>query len=370
MARGGGRDRGSGFVRRREIVRPARRQGPKRTQRADLNARTTRTWAGHVDRAAHNGASPSSFRRRTPSVRGRSAGLDDGLPARRRNAVESRGAATGGGSSAPAGGDDAQPACRAGAGCSRGCARRIGCGRRRDGGSRRGSRRRRRGCRRRRRGGRRRRRCRGSGLSRSRHRGWRRRNGSGRRLGGRRRGSGRCRRLASGKQRQRIDVAMLVGRDADAEVHVWPVVLDLAARANGSDVVALADTGSLLDTELADVRQRDRKPVGGRDRDRQPIRRHRSRERDDAFPRGANRLSGVGADVDAPVLPGRVGIRAGRERAKDGTTNRPGPGLPSRSRDEPEEDSRDPDHDTPAGQDSGRLLSCLVRQHRSRLVGG
>jgi hypothetical protein len=96
---------------------------------------------------------------------------------------------------------------------------------------------------------------------------------------------------------------VLVGGDADPEVHVRACVLRLPARSDGTDLIALADGRAFLHREGAEVRQGHRIAVGCRDSDRQPVRRHGAREGDGPAHGRPNRLGRVGADVDAAVLP-------------------------------------------------------------------
>ena len=223
---------------------------------------------------------------------------------------------------------------------------RRGCRRRHDDrgralgsrGRRRGrhSRRRRRGCSRLRRRGR----SRGRRRSRSRRRRGRRRARSGRRSRhrcGRRRGCRRGRRggrRSGGPRRkvgERVAVTLRVGGDADAEVDVRPVDLGVAARPDRGDAVALGHRGARRDRQRAEMRERDREPVGGRDRESAARARHRSREGDGAARGRAHGLTGGRADVDAAVLPGGVRLRRVEDEGlEDAAARRPRPGASDR----------------------------------------
>jgi hypothetical protein len=99
---------------------------------------------------------------------------------------------------------------------------------------------------------------------------------------------------------------VLLARDANAEMDIRLCVLRITARPNRPDVVTLIDRVSLRDAQGAEVRQRDGIAVSGRDREREPVCRHRARERHRAAGRRADAFS-ICADVDSSVL--RAGIR-------------------------------------------------------------
>lgn len=101
---------------------------------------------------------------------------------------------------------------------------------------------------------------------------------------------------------------MWLGRYPDSEVHVRLGVLDLAARADGADDVALLERGADPNADGPEMEERDRVPVLGADRHTEPRLWQRAGERDHA-PRGC---AHVGArkrpDVDAAVLSPQVRI--------------------------------------------------------------
>ncbi len=174
----------------------------------------------------------------------------------------------------------------------------------------------------------------------------RRRHGRLERLLGRRRGR-RCRqgrwqrRGAGGEQPERIDVALLVGPETDAEVHVRTGHLSVAGRADGADAFALGDQLASRDRDRAEVRERHRIPVGRIDRDAPARGGHRARERDGP---GGGRSHGVtlrSRDVDASVLTGRIRMRVVEgERLDDGASGRPRPRRSGAREDEVREDER------------------------------
>ncbi len=140
---------------------------------------------------------------------------------------------------------------------------------------------------------------------------------SGSRLGrgsrcGRRRG---CRRRVGGiprrKERQGVDVLVLP--DAHAEVDVRDVVLELARRPGLGNRVTLGYPRALPDEERAEVGERRAVAVAGRDRDREPMRRNRARERHLAGRRRADRRAPEDLDVDPAMLAGGVPVVADGE---------------------------------------------------------
>jgi hypothetical protein len=156
----------------------------------------------------------------------------------------------------------------------------------------------------------------------------------------------RCRRLARRQQRQRIDVPLVVDCDADAEMDVRALMLGLAARADGAHHVALVHDRSLCNACRADVRQRDGIAVGGRNRDRQPVCRHRAGERHRAAGRRPDRFRRFRCDVDPTMLSGRVRVGAEDERAQDPAAHRPRPRVSDSGDDECEHECREEQAET------------------------
>ena len=112
------------------------------------------------------------------------------------------------------------------------------------------------------------------------------------------RGLGRSRRSRGGgrlglrsarrEQAQWIEVAVRLGRDSDSEVDVRPGVLDLSARADGADALALLHRGPDTDAHGPEMDERDRVAVLGADRHAEPRMRQRAGERDHAVRRCAH----------------------------------------------------------------------------------
>ena len=121
---------------------------------------------------------------------------------------------------------------------------------------------------------------------------------------------------------------MRLGRHSDSEVDVRLGVLDLSARADGADALALLDRGPDPDAHGPEMDERDRVAVLGADRHAEPRMRQRAGERDDAVRRCAHVGAGDRPDVHAAVLPAQVRIVLGEKalehRAVDGPAPRPG----------------------------------------------
>jgi hypothetical protein len=226
------------------------------------------------------------------------------------------------------------------------------------------------------------RRDRGRGRRRGRHgsrsgSGGRRRSGR-RRGGGRRRWGGRRsrprRRLrggipagdaASREEAQRIEVALGLGRHAHAEVDVRAGPLGVARRPDGADRGALVDPGTPLDRDRAEVDERDRVAVGGRDRHGEAVAGQRPGEGDRALPRSAYGLARHARKVDAPMLAARVRVGPEAERPEHLARRRPGPRAGRRRGDHGgcgQEDRCSPQRQH-ASHRSEAAARCLKRLH-------
>jgi hypothetical protein len=133
---------------------------------------------------------------------------------------------------------------------------------------------------------------------------------------------------------QRVDVAVLLGRDSDAEMEVRHGPLRFSGPADRADRSAFFDGGVLLRGDRAEVDHRDRVPVVGLDGHAQPVARCRSGEGHLPTSRCRHRLPCGAADVDSAVLATRVRIGAERKRAEDRAGCRPRPGACGRSDDQ------------------------------------
>jgi|tagenome__1003787_1003787.scaffolds.fasta_scaffold20964453_2 hypothetical protein len=157
----------------------------------------------------------------------------------------------------------------------------------------------------------------------------RRRNGLRRRL----RLCGRSRDGTRRQEREGVDVALLLARDAQPEVHERRVEVDDSTRPDGSDDSTFADPGAAYDLDRAQVHERRR--VAGRrlDRDRLAAGRHGACEAHDPVGGRAHVRAGGSTEIQAAMLAGRVRMRAvERERPEHRAVDRPGPRLRRRHR--------------------------------------
>jgi hypothetical protein len=129
----------------------------------------------------------------------------------------------------------------------------------------------------------------------------------------------RRRRRSSGQQRQRIDIALVVGGDADPEVHVRRCRDWIAALADTRDAIALRNVHALADHDLAELQQRHRVAVTRPNRDRMTAVRNAADERDRPSCRCDDGRPDGGADVDTAVLTACVGVAPERERPEHRT---------------------------------------------------
>ena len=148
-----------------------------------------------------------------------------------------------------------------------------------------------------------------------------------RRVGRRGRWGGGTRR----QQRGRVDVPLRLGGEPDPDVHVRAAHLGVARGADRPDDVAFGDRGALRDRGRAEVRERDRVAVGGRDRERAP----RARDGADVghLPRRgrAHGTARVACEVEPAVLAAGVRVvRVERVGLEHGAVRRPGPGAGER----------------------------------------
>jgi hypothetical protein len=135
-----------------------------------------------------------------------------------------------------------------------------------------------------------------------------------------------------GQERQRIHVALLIGRPAYSEVHVRLGQIDRSARADRADDRAFIDGSSARDTDRAQVDERRRVAEGGLDRDGLPAGRDRAGEGHDTLRRGNDVRAGRCADLKAAMLAARVRVRlVERKRPQQRAVDRPGPGIGCRN---------------------------------------
>jgi len=147
------------------------------------------------------------------------------------------------------------------------------------------------------------------------------------------------------KQRERIDVALLVVGATDAEVHVGLIPCWLAARPDGRNRRSFHHRIALADEKRAEVLESHRVAVRRANRERFPALGHRPGERHHAG-RGCRHIGAeIARDVDPPVLPAGVGIVAEDERPQERSLRRPRPGL-RRGRNKTGRDDQKHEHTT------------------------
>jgi hypothetical protein len=135
-------------------------------------------------------------------------------------------------------------------------------------------------------------------------------------------------RLERRQEEQGVEVSLLVGEQADPELHVGHRVRRHAARADGRHRLALGHGRALADQERAEMQQRDRIAVGRLDRDRQPVRGDAADERDGSRGWREHGASEWPLEVDAAVLPRRERVVRGKgEALQHGPGHRPRPGA-------------------------------------------
>jgi hypothetical protein len=128
------------------------------------------------------------------------------------------------------------------------------------------------------------------------------------------------------QQPERVDVALLFRGPSDPEVDARDGRFRGAARAHRPDRRTLGDRVALGHADRPEVDERDGVAVGREDRDAAPVGRQRARERHDTRRGRPDGRAVRAGDVDAAVLPTRIGVRAERERTHDRAVRGPRPG--------------------------------------------
>jgi len=128
------------------------------------------------------------------------------------------------------------------------------------------------------------------------------------------------------EERERIDVTVWIGGQANAEMDVRLGPLGIAARADGADDLPLLDRRPHTHADRPQVDERDRIPVRGANRQAQPFVRKPAREGHDPARGSTDIRAARRADVDAPVLAPGVRVFVGDERSQHRAVDRPAPG--------------------------------------------
>ena len=179
-----------------------------------------------------------------------------------------------------------------------------------------------------------------------------------------------------------IEVAGLVGRLPDAEVHIGLRQLAGAACPDHAHLRTLGNGSSLDRRDRSEMEERDREAVWSSNRDRATALRHRAGKRDLAGRWSAYGLPWRTTHIDATVLPGGVLIAVVAEVLQNRPARRPGPGVRGRRAGQEREEGRQqqavPTHAASSvvcivnrSEDSAIRVSCQDRRHdrcRSGLI--
>ncbi len=115
------------------------------------------------------------------------------------------------------------------------------------------------------------------------------------------------------KQSEGINVALRIARSPNSEVDVGVDAFRVAAGPDRPHDRPLGDNLAAADEERSEVHEGDRVAVGSLDGHRLAAVRNRAGERNAAAGRRGDRRAGGRADVDASVLPARIGVVAEHE---------------------------------------------------------
>lgn len=161
------------------------------------------------------------------------------------------------------------------------------------------------------------------------------------------------------KEPERIEVPLLLARDANAEMHIGRRELRRPARPDRSDRISLTDGRVPAHVDRAEVGERHREPVLGLNRHRLATRRYRSREGHDSSARRDHQAPGLPGDVDPAVLPCCVRVRRIEgKRLQHRASRRPCPSAGGGREREGRQQRRCPQHDS-SHAFSASLLSIL-----------
>ena len=141
-----------------------------------------------------------------------------------------------------------------------------------------------------------------------------------------------------GEQRERIDIPVRVGGQANAEMDVGLSPLGVAARADRADDLPLLDRRSRSHPDRSQVDERDRVAVGRANRQAQALVRKLTDEGGDAGCGCPNLGAGRRRDVDSAVLSAGVGVPFCDERPQHRSVDGPRPGIRRRAQDKGEQD--------------------------------
>jgi hypothetical protein len=135
----------------------------------------------------------------------------------------------------------------------------------------------------------------------------------------------RRRDLLRRQQRERVEIAVRVRRQTDAQMDIRLGAFGLSARPDGPHDLAFADGRPHPDRDRAQVDERGRVPVLGPDRQAPTFVWQLPGESDDSGRRRHHIRARRRADVDSTVLAAGVGVVPSDERPKHRAVDRPAP---------------------------------------------
>jgi hypothetical protein len=162
------------------------------------------------------------------------------------------------------------------------------------------------------------------------------------------------------EQRERVDVAVRFGGQANAEVDVRLSPLGVPARADRAHDLAFRDRGARSHADRSEMDERDRVAVGRANRQAQPFVRQLSDEGGDAGCGGLDVGTRGRRDVDSAVLAACIRVVLGGKRSQHRALDGPRPGSRGRAQREREQHS---------GR-TGEQPVAQVDNHESRVAGG
>jgi hypothetical protein len=125
------------------------------------------------------------------------------------------------------------------------------------------------------------------------------------------------------EERERVEVAVLVARETDPEMHVQLVDLRRTAHADATDDRSLLHAYTAPYCERAEMRERDAVARRRSNAERESVARRSSGVRDDAVRRRHDRRTTCARNVDPTVLAGELRLRAiEQKRPEDGPVYR------------------------------------------------
>lgn len=162
------------------------------------------------------------------------------------------------------------------------------------------------------------------------------------------------------EKRERVDIPVRIGGQANAEVDVGLGPLGLAARADGAHDLPFLDRRPSPYPDRSEVHERDRVALGGANRQAEPLVRKLPDERRDARCRSPDFGTCGRRNVDSPMLAARVRIPFCDERSQHQTVDGPRPRTRRRAQEERQQQP---------GRENEHFVA-LSGNHESNVAGG